>query len=640
MLKSVFFIRYGLLAVLFYLFFEINAFPQAFSEGGQENYINVLIQKAADMELYNDPYWHLLLHYKKSFGGYKSLIDDKAFFISPDGKTKPKEELYATIRAFFAPVSEYDQDERHPALRFVARYDWLSSKLNIDMSALPLDPLEKFDEYYQTLKLNNVTLVFSSGYMGSPASMFGHTFLILERSDANRLLSLSVNYAARSDDSFGPLFALKGLFGFYQGLYSFTPYYNKINEYVYSEMRDMWEYKLNFTEYEKRRMIMHIIELEGIESDYFFMSENCSYNLLFLLEIARPQHPLTDDFYLSITEPAQTVRGTINYEMVDSVSYRPSLYSKIMYRAGSIDKVYEEKAIALAEGKPFEDSFKSSEEEARTLDLASEYLQFLLVKGRITQEEYAKRLIAVLQKRSELDYEGNTLANLTTPPRPEFSHESNKLSVGEGIYAGKDFLEFKYRLTGHELMDEDEALPPNSEYSFINTSLRYYYETRKIRLRHLDFFSITSLPVINKYFIDRCWKIKTGLEQIVTPNLTNALALNFRGGMGGAFSLGWAGDVYAMAELNANASNKFDYSNFTTAGICAGLITSYKYTFKSHIFGSWGYALLGNPTADWTAGIEGMLSPIKDFAMSAKYSKHFVFDKTFDEIQVSASIYF
>ena len=475
MLKFSSFIRYGLLAVLFYIFFETNIFPQELSpEDEQENYINALIQKAAEMELYNDPYWRLLLHYKKWLGGYKSLIDDKAFFISPDGKTKPQEELYATIRAFFAPVSEHAHERRHPALKFIARYNWLSSKLSIDTSALPLDPLKSFDEYYQSLKLNNATLVFSSGYMGSPASMFGHTFLILERSDANRLLSLSVNYAARSDESFGPIFAFKGLFGLYQGLYSFTPYYNKINEYVYSEMRDMWEYKLNFTEDEMRRMVMHIIELEEIESDYYFMSENCSYNLLFLLEIARPQHPLTDYFYLRTAEPMETARKVIDYGMTDSVSYRPSLYSKIVHRAGSIDKDYEKKAIALARGKPFEDSFNSNDEKAKTLDLASEYLQFLLIKGRITQEEYAKRLVAVLQKRSELDYAGNTLADLTTPSSPEFSHKSSKLSLGGGIYADKNFLEFKYRLTCHEFMDEDEGLAPNSEYSFMNASLRYY----------------------------------------------------------------------------------------------------------------------------------------------------------------------
>ena len=638
MLKSASFMKYGLLAVLFYLFFEINILAQELP-GKSQDYINGLIQKAADMELHNDPYWRLLLHYKKSFGGYKSLIDDKDFFISPDGKTEPQKELEATIRAFFKPVSEYAGEKRHPVLKFVARYNWLNSKLSIDTSMLPLDPLKEFSDYYRTLKISNATLVFSSGYMGSPASMFGHTFLILERSDSNRLLSLSVNYAARSDESFGPIFAFKGLFGLYEGLYSFTPYYNKINEYVYSEMRDMWEYKLNFSEDEIRRMVMHIIELEGITSDYFFMTENCSYNLLFLLEVARPECALTDDF-LFITEPAQTVREVINYGMVDSTSYRPSLYSKIMYRADSIDKACETKAIALAGGKPLEGSFANNEEEAKTLDLASEYLQFLLLKGRVTQEEYAKRLVAVLQKRSELDYTGNTLADITIPSRPELSHKSSKLSVGEGIYGGKDFLEFKYRLNCHELMDEEEALAPNSEYSFMNAAFRYYYETKDFRLKHFDFFSVTSLPVINKYFADTCWKAKVGFEQIVTPDLTHTLAANFRGGMGGAFSLGWAGDVYAMAELNANISGKFDYYNFTAVGVCAGLITSYKYTFKSHIFASWGYALLGNATADWTVGAEGMLSPIKDFAVSAKLSRHSVFDKTFDEIQVSASIYF
>jgi len=55
------------------------------------------------MKLHEDPYWHILLHYKPGVSGYESLVDDPRYFLAPDGKTNPETELDATIRAFFEP---------------------------------------------------------------------------------------------------------------------------------------------------------------------------------------------------------------------------------------------------------------------------------------------------------------------------------------------------------------------------------------------------------------------------------------------------------------------------------------------------------------------------------------------------------
>ena len=39
---------------------------------------------------------------------------------------------------------------------------------------------------------------------------------------------------------------------------------------------------------------MHTHEMDKIYSDYYFFDENCSYDLLFLLDVARPWIGLTD----------------------------------------------------------------------------------------------------------------------------------------------------------------------------------------------------------------------------------------------------------------------------------------------------------------------------------------------------------
>ena len=82
----------------------------------------------------------------------------------------------------------------------------------------------------------------------------------------------------------------------FQGIFLHPPYYEKVTEYNNIDHRDIWEYDLNFSEHEVLRMVMHMWELKDIYSDYYFFDENCSYDLLYLLEAARPSLELTDEF--------------------------------------------------------------------------------------------------------------------------------------------------------------------------------------------------------------------------------------------------------------------------------------------------------------------------------------------------------
>jgi len=95
------------------------------------------------MELWKDPYWHTLLHYKKTFFGLgvHSLVDDPRFFLAPSGKSDPQAELEATLQSLF---SVEEDEAQHPVCRFIARYHWLSEKLKIDPSRLPVPECPRF----------------------------------------------------------------------------------------------------------------------------------------------------------------------------------------------------------------------------------------------------------------------------------------------------------------------------------------------------------------------------------------------------------------------------------------------------------------------------------------------------------------
>jgi hypothetical protein len=284
---------------LFVFFALVSSFAGAGPSAGAE-----VARRAESLRLYEDPYWRTLVHYRATIGGYESLVDDPAFFFAEDGKRNPRAELEATVEAFFSPKAE---GVVHPTARFPGRYLWLRQRLGLDVGAFPYDGDADYLARLRAIDPGSIYLVFPSGYMKNPASLFGHTFLLVESNGQSRLLASAINYGAVTEDSPGPLYALKGLVGAYPGYFSVVPYYEKIRDYGDIDMRDMWEYRLIFSDAEKDRLIRHVFELGKIHSDYFFIGENCSYNLLYLIEAAKPDSRVTDRFG-PIVEPIATVK--------------------------------------------------------------------------------------------------------------------------------------------------------------------------------------------------------------------------------------------------------------------------------------------------------------------------------------------
>ena len=195
------------------------------SHAQDSSYCEEILASAAEQKLHEDRYWHILMHYQDGLFGVESLIDDPKFFLSPQGKTDPQAEIQATIRAFFEPHG----DENDSAVcRFPARFEWISKRLNIDPDRIPFPACRSFENFMETARPSSVTLVFPMSHLNSPASMFGHTLLTVETADRTSLLAYSISYSAVTNETFGPFFAFKGVFGLYPGYFAVLPYYNKM----------------------------------------------------------------------------------------------------------------------------------------------------------------------------------------------------------------------------------------------------------------------------------------------------------------------------------------------------------------------------------------------------------------------------
>jgi hypothetical protein len=347
-------------------------------------YLADLLRRSAAADLANTRYWRLLLHYRANLlqDGYTSEIDDPQFFLSPHGKTDPQAELTATLTLFLssAPGERFAQPLQ---CAYIARYHWLKSVLLIDDHHLPPPQCAAFAQWFAALNPQSITLIFPSTYMYNPASMFGHTLLRIDQpgqTDDTRLLAYTINYAAHYTTKNQLAYAIKGVSGRFRGDFSIKPYYEMVKEYNDLEDREMWEYQLNFSAEQIRRMLMHVWELKQGYFDYFFFKENCSYHLLSLLEIAAPELHLTDQF-LAWTIPADTVRVIAQQpDLVKQVTYRPAPSTHIRQQQMLLSSEEKQALTVLLHDPAFAESqvFLALPwtQQALLLDLAVEYLHY------------------------------------------------------------------------------------------------------------------------------------------------------------------------------------------------------------------------------------------------------------------------
>src|SRR5699024_947788 len=95
---------------------------------------------------------------------------------------------------------------------------------------------------------------------------------------------------------------------------------------------------------ELSRLLDHVWALQGIESRYFFLDANCAYQLLALIQVARPQTPLLQSLRLT-QSPVNAVRALQAGGWVQQRHYRPSIRTKLDWQAQHVTPA--ERALAV-----------------------------------------------------------------------------------------------------------------------------------------------------------------------------------------------------------------------------------------------------------------------------------------------------
>jgi len=397
-------------------------------------------------------------------------------------------------------------------------------------------------------------MVFSSATPNNPASMFGHTFMKINSNSSRELLDWGINFAAAVADDENPFaFMAFGVAGGYYGQFSMLPYFEKVNEYTNSESRDLWEYELSLTPEETRHVLMHLWELEtnGYFAYYFF-DENCSYQLLAVIEAVKPEWNLTE-FPIYVI-PGESIKKLTDIDgAIKRVKFRPSLQKQMRW---AYEKLNHEERDAFHQISQTRNGV-SRVQSARLLNaLALNYMytRHQSFKQKASPEDLAYQS-ELLVRRSQFNV-GDMVEIAETPSetRPDLGHDSYRIGVWGGAMSrptvGQGFLELSWKSAYQDLLNKDLGFSRLSHIDFPGIDFRYNFKDSFVSIEKITGIATTSIFPLSLVEKRLSWKFEGFSYNPKDFGCDYCHVLHAAGGVGASLEV-FTRDVVAFAMLAA-----------------------------------------------------------------------------------------
>ena len=544
------------------------------------------MSRARELGLARSTAWRRLLLYKSRTGGlWASQVDGAEFFLAAQGKQDPAAELEATIAAFFVPFTP-GREDNHALCRFPARRIWLESQLHFASDLLRPPTCPALDRYVEELDAESATFVFASNFLENPVSAFGHTFLrIKKRSPTNGATSQAatdvrdhgIDYTAVTDTTNPFLYAFKGLAGLFPGTFRFRTYDAMLRDYGGYEARDIWEYDLALTPGELELLVMHLWELAKTTINYFYLTENCSYQIIAALDASAPRLHLVENVKIDVM-PLDTVKAVYDTPgLVRSIVFRPSgrsLFRASLARLDARERDLVDDLLTNADAPlPAE---LSAAQAALVLDTArlaldARFAKAMIDGGRPAAVKARRRLV---ERRDRL-VTAPILPAMTEAPRdkePHKSHGSMRVLLGTGMTSEyrTGFATLGYRLALHDLADPPDGESELLQLQFLETRLRYDYGRQKLTLDTLTFAELVALSPLTRFEKKLSWRVRAFGTRLHDRAAPDAFAHGMNASVGG--TLGSDSEhfvVFLMADAYVAFSGQVDGigGSFVRAGV-------------------------------------------------------------------------
>lgn len=605
-----------------------------------------LLTRARDLGIAHSPGWLRLLHYRpRGPRQAVSEVDGKRFFLARGGVRDPEAELAATLVAFYQPVTAGREDE-HALCRFPARRRLLDERLHF-MSALPTPVCPALTRFQTALDPESVSVVYVANFLGNPASAFGHTFLRLKKrrpagsTVSSFELDSGVEYTAETDTSNPLLYSFKGLTGMFPGVFRFHAFDAKVHEYANAEARDLWQYDLNLSQSEVELLTLHLWELADTHIAYYYLTKNCSYHALAMLEAAAPRIDLVARLNFAVM-PRDTVKALFTVPgLVQRFDYRPSLRSQFRAQASRLSAAQHSAVLDLLRdpNAPLPSHLSVPEADA-VLTTADLVLAARSSESQDSELDAARTVLIARRARLSPTILPAHPVQEPTDKAPQRAHGSLRLTLGSGITSQyqSSFNTLGGRLALHDLADPPDGEPELSELEFLDIRLRYDPGQRSFTLDRLTFAALVALNPLTRYERAFSWRVRGFGVRVHDAGCPDCFAHGLDFSLGA--TLATENEhlaVFVMADTYIELSNDLDGIDARFFRVGVGPFAGVRARLSSHAIGlltaAWSYlpgarlkgtydvraTLRGALANDVAIGFEAAAQPLSLEAMLASY---------------------
>jgi hypothetical protein len=264
------------------------------------NCLHSLQRAATQADVAHSPAWRALVR-QADPASMGLVVGEEHSFLLAKGRTAPGQTAAATELTALLAALVAECGAPAPALpptptplsvqcRFPARYALLRELLPVD-ACVPVQPCPEHEAWLAQLQpsgTQKLSLVFAAASLDSPLTAFGHAFVVPQAGPAKaQLLAPGIGFTVQAPRSLGAVLS-EGL----RGSFVVQPYWQLLTTYGRRKMRDVWQFELQLSDGQRRRLLQHLWELQRGAWRYGVMRNNCASQLLLWLHTALPKSAL------------------------------------------------------------------------------------------------------------------------------------------------------------------------------------------------------------------------------------------------------------------------------------------------------------------------------------------------------------
>ncbi|MDB5038774.1 MAG: hypothetical protein JWQ35_2302 [Bacteriovoracaceae bacterium] len=595
-----------------------------------------LIERLPIHQIAREKQWLKLLHFEKNWIGItESQSNAPEFFLSPDGRKSAERELLTNLALFLNPPKVSDPNE-NVLCRFPARLEYLQKRLTAFSIHWPTATCPGFKAFKDRLAAKSVSIVFSSYYLNNPSSSFGHLFLrfnkepqkVSSESERFELLDFGINFAAVVDTPNALIYGFKGLFGLFPGTFTAQHYYYKVREYNDFESRDLWSYELALSQEEVDLLVKHLWENGPNHFPYFYLTQNCAFHILSVIEAAAPEFNLVErlPFYVIPSDSLKALAS--NPGLIRDIHYRASPRSLFHGRLKSLNQNQMEwlKQIvldhSLDQTKPA--ASLTEPEKVDVLDAAIDYLDFRDAKNLLKKEKLATELKQeVLIRRAKIPLMSKSFTSkLSGNEFPHAGHGSMRIGSNYSYVKNSGSgVGLNARFALHDLLDPQAGYPEYAQIEFLNVKMRYTFEQKDFWLENLTLFQVKSLTPFTSFDKVPSWKFRLGMETIRDKNCINCTAGTAEGGIGITLQKSvFTFYLFTDGEIST-APSFFNHPVRVGVGPTGGLRLQFTPSFQSILESNYRYQFLSRFPHTYSLSSDTRYGIKKNWALDLKLSR-------------------